>query len=366
MMMMRAYLVVLMVAIQWLDFIDGDLSWVSITIKPCTYVNALPLSIFYPNYELRPQITTTYRGTILCENIDDAWFDFRPIFHNLFTSLTTNTNQSNQTHFDTFLLHNSRIRHLPRNMFQGLTFSGIVLHENPDLTSIDSEVLMGTEEHLEVFQTFHTNLSDASGIFNLLKRLPNLRMLSMHNDQLHSIPDHAFNHTRLTEIWLGLEMGQTFQPIHHIGQYAFYLIPKLRTLRLFSPHLNKIGKYALAQNERSTIGTNDLERMLTIYLGGPMLESTSFEVTSLTRFRSRAVFLRLFNTSITYLDESIFQPFLETNPMSLLDVKYAPISEICDCRSIWIDRDYCRGWQDSRVYGTSCCTIDLNSNCNFF
>ena len=362
MIIMRINSAVLLIVIQWLAVISGD-STSTLPNEPCVVVDAIPSHVFYPNYELRPQITATYRRSILCENIDSVSFDFRPMFRNLSTLFKTD---DNRTHFDAFVLHNSCVRHLPKHMFQGLTISGIALHNNPDLSSIDLEAFIGTETHLEVFQTLKTNFSDDSEIFDVLKTLPNLRMVSMHDDQLHSIPDHAFNHTKLTDIWLGLEMGQTSQPIHHIGQYAFYRTPQLRTLRLFSSHLDKIGKHALAQSHRSPIGVDDLQRMLYIYIGSPMLKSASFEETSLSRFRSRAVFLRLFNTSITYLDESLFQPFLETHPSSLLDVKYAPISETCDCRSAWIYRDYCRGWEDSRVYGTSCCTLNLNFNCTLF
>ena len=300
---MRTDSAVLLIIIHCLAVISGDISSI-LSIEPCVVVDVIPSDIFSLNYELRPQITATYRRSILCDNIDSTSFDFSPMFHNLSTLFKT---EANRTHFDAFLLHNSHVRHLPKHMFQGLAISGIILHNNPQLSSIDAEAFIGTEAHLEVFQTLNTNLSDDSKIFHVLKTLPNLRMVSMHNDQLHSIPDHAFNHTKLTDIWLGLEMGQTSQPIHDMGEYSFYLTPQLRTLRLFSPYLDRIGKYALAQRHRSPIGVDDLQRMLNIHIGSPMLKSTSFEATSLTRFRSRAVFLRLFNTSITWMNRS-FNP----------------------------------------------------------
>ncbi|CAF3590000.1 unnamed protein product, partial [Rotaria sp. Silwood2] len=169
----------------------------------------------------------------------------------------------------------------------------------------------------------------------------------------------AFNHTQLRYIWLGDYFRQTLQPLDHIGKYPFYNVPNLISLRIFSPLLTKIGKYSLAINRRSTILVDDLNHMLFIDIGGSMLNTASFEPTSLTRFRNRPVFLRLYNTSIDYLDEKIFQPFLETHPSSLLDVQDSNISRTCDYRSLWVKDEYCTNinWRENRVYGTACCSL---------
>ena len=359
--MTNNFLVVLLLLFRLSRVVDGQCPPNS-TIEPCFCIPGIPYDIFPPYYELRPQITAIHGKSIVCENIDNSSFDLRSVFVRL-SAIFGDNNSSNQTHFDGFFLHNTRIRHLPENIFDQLTFSGVIFHKNPLLTSIDANAFAGTREYLEVFQTFNTNLSETSGLFPALRTLINLRIVSMHDDQLQSIPDYAFNHTRLTEIWLGLEMGPTSQPIRYIGDYPFYHVPKLTTLRMSSPFLDRISKYAFAQRNRSTIGVDDLSRMLFIQIGSPMLNGTSFEATSFTRFRNRPVFLRFYNTSITYLDETIFQPFLETHPASLLDVKNSQISETCDCRSEWIFKDYCRSQQDSRVYGTSCCSSAFFRNC---
>ena len=175
------------------------------TIEPCFCIPDIPYDIFPPHYELRPQITAIHGKSIVCENIDNSSFDLRSVFLRLSSILADDTSR-NQTHFDGFFLHNTLIRHLPENVSDQLTFSGVIFHKNPLLTSIDANAFAGTREYLEVFQTFNTNLSETSGLFPALRTLINLRMVSMHDDQLQSIPDYAFNHTRLTEIWLGLEI----------------------------------------------------------------------------------------------------------------------------------------------------------------
>ena len=352
----------LLLIIQVVCLINGECPADSF-IKPCVCTPDIPNDLFQSHNELRPRIPAVHQKSIVCENIDDPLFDLRSLFVQLSSILK---DDNNQTHFDGFFLHNTRVLHLPENVFGQLTFSGVVFHKNPFLRSIDMNAFAGTREYLEVFQTFNTNLSETNGVFHILKTLSHLRMVSMHDDQLQSIPDYAFNHTRLTDIWLGLEMGSTSQPIRQIGHYPFYHVPNLSTLRMFSPFLSKINKYALAQRNRSTIGAEDLSRMLFIQIGSPLINGTSFEATSFTRFRNRPVFLRFYNTSITYLDETIFQPFLETHPASLLDVKNSQISDACDCRSEWIYRDYCRDWRDSRVYGTSCCSSVFFRDCSSF
>ncbi len=290
--------------------------------------------------------------SIICEHINQSLFDLRSIFLKL-SVILTKTNQS--LLFNDFLLHNTRIDHLPNNLFGNLTFSYMNFYHNPLLSSIDIDAFNTTRSTIEVFRSLNTNLSET--IFPILKQFHNLIVLSMENDSIQSIPDYAFNHTQLRYIWFGDYQKEIFQPLIHIGKYPFYHLPNLIALRIVSPLLTIIGKYSLAMNRRFIEST--IDSMLYIEMSGSMLNASSFEPTSLTRFRNRPVFLRLFYTTIDYLDEQVFQPFLETHPSSLLDVQYSNISRICDYRSRWISEEYCRNlnWRDNRVYGTSCCNI---------
>ncbi|CAF1263361.1 unnamed protein product [Rotaria sp. Silwood1] len=333
-------------------------------IEPCLCIESnssdVPI-ILYPT--LTATIPIRYKS-IICEHIQNSSFDLRSIFIRLSVILSTN-NQSlsnNLTHFNDFLLHNTQINHLPENLFGNIIFQHIILYNNPFLNSIDIHAFNNTRNYVEVFKTLNTNLSDSNTLFTILKQFNNLKLLNLENDKLEFIPDYAFNHSELRYIRLGVHSTQTIQPIVHIGKYPFYNVPNLTQLQIYSPLLTTIGKYSLALNRRSVSITNNLYDMLYIEIYGPMLNDSSFEPTSLTRFRNRPVFLRLYNTNITYLDEKIFQPFLETHPLTLLGVQDSNISRICDDRSLWIKNEYCTNinGSESRVYGTACCSLLLN------
>lgn len=323
-------------------------------IEPCACVLTIPSHTYLLFNDYNPETIYIHQKSIVCEHIDDATFDLTGVF----ATLSSHLNDT-ESAFDTFLLHNTSVTHIPENVFGNVTFRSLMFQDNPSLTSIDANAFGSFQDSVEVFETLNTNLSDTATIFTILKQFVNLRRVSMHNDRLAFIPDYAFNHTNLTNIWFGLENRRASQPIESIGQYAFYHVPNLRLLRIFSPRLSHVNKYAFAQRNRSSSST-----MLHIYLGGAAINSTSFPPTSLTRFRSRAVLLRLYYTDLSYLDETIFQPFLESNPSSIVDINFTNANFKCDCRSAWIQHDYLRDIDalDNRVYGYRCWASDF-SNC---
>ena len=298
--------------------------------------------------------------TIICEDLHQSSFDLRASFVQ-FSSYQKFV--SNQTHFDDFLLSNTSVRELPENVFGKITFTTLRFRNNLQLTTINRHAFRSFADQIEVFETLNSNLSDTTTIFFILQQFRNLRYLSLQNDRLKFIPSYAFNHTNLTHIYFGFEQVEQSQPIERIGAYAFYNLPNLQFLRIFSPYLRTIDKYAFAQRYRF-----NRESMLELYLGGKMLHSTSFPVTSLTRFRNRFVFLRFYNTSLTYFDEQVFQPFLEANPSSLLDINSSNRLFQCDCRSAWIQFDYFkhRDQLENRVYGYPCWDYHFPSNCTTY
>ena len=334
-------------------------------IRPCSCVVSIP-SLSYALFDsVNNDIVDTEQKSIVCEHIQNSTFDLRSIFARLtsYTDLIVNEDE-NATRFDSFLLSNTTVTHIPNSVFANITFKSLMFQNNPLLTTIELNAFSPFDEQVEAFETMNTNLSDTTTIFAIIKQFRSLRHLSMHNDRLQFIPANAFNHSNLSEIWFGLEFPPRSQPIETIGDYAFYNLPNIRFIRIFSPKLTRISKYAFAQRTRSTM-SNDIKHMLELYLGGEMLNSTSFELTSLNRFRTRPVFLRLYNTKISYLDENVFQPFLESNPSSLIDLNQSNDDYQCDCRSAWIQYDYFRHIDqlDNRVYGYGCWAYDFPANC---
>ena len=293
-------------------------------------------------------IYTEIRGTsIVCANIQSSSFDLRSIF----TRLSNLRSRNNQTRYNQFLLYNTQIKYLPKNLFRSVTFSHIMLYNNPLLNSIDIDAFDNTRNYVEQFQTMNTNLSDSDTLFTIIKQFNNLESFSMADDKIKSIPDYAFNNPELRDISLGRRSYPTSAqlPLIHIGDYPFYNVPNLSSLTISSPFLTKIGKYSLALNVQSTSA-------LRIEINGLMLTGSSFEPTSLTRFRGRSVYLNFQNTSIEYLDEKIFQPFLATHQSSSIYLYESKISRTCDYRSSWVKDEYC----PSRIYGTACCSFINN------
>lgn len=299
--------------------------------------------------------------SIVCEHFHQSSLDLPSIFAKL-SSYQTFTDKD--TAFDHFLLSNTSVEYLPENVFSNVTFKTLRFRNNQRLTTIDRNAFRKSQNQIEVFETLNTNLSDTETIFFIIKQLSHLRFLSLQNDRLKYIPSYAFNHINLTHIYFGLEQIEQSQPIESIGDYAFYNLPNLQFLRIFSPNLRQIKKYAFAQRYRYD-SEDRRGSMLELYLGGKGFHSKSFPITSLTRFRNRFVFLRLYNTSMTYLDEQVFQPFLESNPSSLLDINTSNRLFQCHCQSAWIQIDYFkhRDQLENRVYGYPCWDYQFPINC---
>ena len=322
---------------------------------PCSCVLTIPSHSYFLYNDYNPESIYIEQRSIICENIHNSSFDLSRIFENLSSFLNFN-----DTNFDSFLLFNTTIEYLPENIFRNLTFKALMFQDNYLLTTIDLNAFDSIKDFVEVFETFNTNLSDSDRLFSILKTFSHLRRLSMHNDKITFIPDYAFNQTNLTEILVGLETKRTSQPIETIGQYAFYNLPNLKLLRIHSSSLKTISKYAFAQRARSQFNSSFLH----IYLAGENLQSNSFSLTSLSRFRTRPVALHFYFTNLTYLDEMIFQPFLETHPLSIIDINFTNLRLLCDCQSAWIQRDYLTTIDklENRIHGYRCWTRDF-SNC---
>ena len=247
--------------------------------EPCACVIAIPSHTYLIFNDNNPDVAIDQQRSIVCEHIRNVSFDLSAVFARISAFVA-----ENNTAFDSFLLHNTTVDHLPGNVFGNVTFTCLMFQNNERLSRIDARAFAGLNTSVEVFETLNTNLSDGEMIFSILRQFVNLRRISMHNDRLRSIPNYAFNQTNLTQIWFGLETRRTSQPIESIGQYAFYHLVNLRVLRIFSPSLTVVDKYAFAQRQRSTTNTT-----LHCLIGGEKLNSTSFPLTSLSRFRSRPV-----------------------------------------------------------------------------
>ena len=325
-------------------------------IEPCSCVKSI-YSRVNSTYRYREHLFNETQGqSIVCEHLPSS-FPLRLVFLRL-TSYVQSTNDINATIYDTFLLYNTSITDLVENLFTTITFRRLIFDYNPLLSTIDEKALTSTAKYIESIESHHCNLSNP---FPMFRQLPNLTYIYFQDNNIRSIPTRAFNHSFLRRIWFGFEYSYPQDPIETIGDYAFYDLPQLYSIRLFSSKLSQISKYAFAQRRKSF----EDDSLFELHLGGPLLHSKSFPLTSLTRFRHRQVYLRLYQTSFTYLDENVFQPFLETNGYSSVDLNGENHLFKCYCESMWIQRDYFQSWDqmDNRVYGYPCWDYDFSRSC---
>lgn len=300
-------------------------------LYPCECLLAIPSHSYLLYNDNDPETIITQGRSIICENLHESTsLNLSSMFNKLSAFLN-----DDEKHFDSFLLFNTTIESISENFFDNITFTALMFQENLHLTEIHLDAFRSSSHSVEIFETFNTNLSNSERIFAILRQFVNLRRLSMHNDRLKRIPSNAFNQSKLEEIWFGLENRRTKQPIESIGEFAIANLTNLKLFRLHSPVLQRIDKFAFAQRFPSST-----KQPLSLILSGSSINSTSFPLTSLTRFQHRQVSLRFVYTNLTYLDENVFQPFLATNSLSLIELHSTNSAFQCDCRSAWIQRDY--------------------------
>ncbi|CAF3468111.1 unnamed protein product [Rotaria sp. Silwood1] len=269
-------------------------------------------------------------------------------------------------HFDTFLLRNTTLSEIPSNVLANLTFLILQFEHNPYLSTIHSDAFINTNDYVRVFETSNTNLSET--IFaSVISNFANLLKITMLNDSVQRIPSNVFCQSTLQQLWFGIH-GIATQPLKSVDSYAFYYLPSLQFLRIFSDDLSQFNKESFALR---TSCDNECG-LLEIHLGGRQLSSNSFPLTSLTLFGGRSVFIRFYQTpNLKYLDEAIFKPYLESDgSKSILDVAHSGsfvwgTEESCPCEMAWIQRDYFHSGDsmliDNRVYGYPCWTYNFSS-----
>ncbi|CAF0727869.1 unnamed protein product [Adineta steineri] len=115
--------------------------------------------------------------------------------------------------------------------------------------------------------------------------------------------------------------------------------------------ISSIGEYSFAMNRRTVSYTNDINQILHIYISSLMLNASCS--------RNQQILLCIYTTSIDYLDENIFQPFLATHSSKLLDIQDSNTSQICDYRSAWIKEEFYTNMNcnKNRVYGAACFSL---------
>ncbi len=252
--------------------------------------------------------------------------------------------KSNEKHFKRFYFNNTAITELEENTFYEITFEEIYIFNATKLKLINTRAFGATNLVTKIFKVNYINdYSDfpenKTALFNsppehdlflMLSSMVNLEELKISYTNIDAIPSHAFRPSNGNQNNLG-SIDFFNNKIKEIGDSPFYYLNNLYHLTFFSNHIASISKTAFNFKNYS----NKKMKLILLYNN---LNGTSFEIGSLNNLKRPTELDLEFNQNLTYLDQNIFQPFLDSNVENKIII--GQIYFDCDdCRSYWLKKD---------------------------
>jgi hypothetical protein len=240
----------------------------------------------------------------------------------------------NEKHFTKFYLNNTAITELEENTFYDITFDKIVIHNSTKLKLINTHAFMVTNSLLKSFDSRLTPIVYSPpnyDIFYSLSLMLNIEEIIIINPNIVEVPSYAFrpivgHQNKLRSIYI--ESGV----IEKIGNYLFYGLNYLTNLSFYANKLDFIPKNAFHFEKTS-------DETMHLWLGYNSLNDSSFENGSFENFR-KPTNLTLTHNNITYLDENIFLPFLQSNINNSITFKSDDKLNCDDCRNYWLRKEF--------------------------
>nr|XP_027195565.1 uncharacterized protein LOC113790140 [Dermatophagoides pteronyssinus] len=252
-----------------------------------------------------------------------------------------------QKRFDEFVIQNSAISEIPRNLFGDIIFYGVKFDNCPELTAIHPQAFQITEPFIEELTIRRTRLGNERwklrDTFNAITSLTNLRALYLQSSGLNAIPHHAFRplkgrfQRKLVKISINYPNVRE-NSIRQIGSYAFYYLSNLRSIDLSVNSIEKIYKNAFSFRWEST-------EMLTINLAGNNLTDNNIESGAFVELQRPVKLIlgqkELGNPGLRHLEERVFRPLLNENEKNIITLSSSEHPSNgnrlqCDCQSRWI------------------------------
>jgi hypothetical protein len=163
----------------------------------------------------------------------------------IFQNLGSNLKESKRN-FLRFKLQDSHIDELPEDLFNGITFSEIIIEDCPKLSLIDKNVFKSikpfvnklTINNINKLKDKHQN-EDLWYAISSLSNLVNLNLI----DVFTEIPDKAFKIIEAQTQWrlkyFKHSNLEDSKGISSIGSYAFYYLPNIEVYLIFKLKCNK-------------------------------------------------------------------------------------------------------------------------------
>ncbi len=250
----------------------------------------------------------------------------KTIFHELSPKL-----EKGKKHFQEFHLTNKAIEELPENTFEDITFDKIEIRDALNLSLIHTNAFTATEKNLKELLISNTSLKNfppIHDIFRAISSMVNIERFYIFNSLIEEIPDNAFRPVNGSQNNLK-DIGLYQNKITKIGNNAF-------------KHLNYLLSLGLEQNKLDHISENAFsfekfnDNLFGLFLYNNSLNSSSFESGAFDNLnRPTAIHFNFDDKSngIKYLDERIFQPFINNNNKNQI---FLNTIDCNDCRSFWL------------------------------
>lgn len=277
---------------------------------------------------------------ILCENARVDEDSLRGVFNRLKIYVESNNYTSS---FHSLRLENTAISALHPGDLGGLSFDSIDFFSNHDFSYIGAGSFNDSVSSLTTLSVQNSPIADneekPQDFYDAIKQLPNLETLMLAENYIKKLPANAFGDKDLKNLsHIDLNGNQ----ISEIGDNAFAGLPKLNRLNLDNNQINFL-------NKSSFHFENDQSEFLLLYLRKNNLNSDSFESGLFSNVK-QTLFIYLSQNNITYLDEQVFKPLLDTKSDVFVAVWKNPY--FCDCKSKWLLQK--RGYYFRRIYGIKC------------
>ncbi len=251
--------------------------------------------------------------------------DLKSLFHGLSTKL-----EKGKKHFKQLYLTNTAIKEIPEKAFEEITFDEIWFYNMTNLSLIHTNAFKGIDSELIEFSVFNTSLKNSPpnhDIFAAISSMGNIKMLQIFHCLIEEIPENAFNGTQNNLTAINLYDNK----ITKIGNNAFKELNSLSYLDLKENKLDHISENAFSFSK-----SND--ELFRLFLYKNSLNSSSFEKGSFNNL-NRPTILILSDweklNNITYLDQQIFEEFLNKNKQNRID---STSIDCNDCRSFWLKK----------------------------
>ena len=248
----------------------------------------------------------------------------------IFEKLENNLTKS-EKHFKFFRLNNTFIKELKDNTFRDITFDEIFIINCTKLNKIHNNAFSETDlvtKILSIFSNPKLSSTDNS-IFEVISKFLSLEYIRLEDNNITEITSNAFQRVegyqdKLTYMRIG---GKS---IEKIGSRPFSLLRKLEYLDIYNTSIDYIPEYAFEFEEESN------QRMTLRLIDNEFLFSFSFHEYSLTHFkRPINIILGSVENNFEYLDENVFESFLNSNPQNQIEMSNEKL-DCNNCVNLWL------------------------------